>query len=87
MHEFSLLEDLLNKIKQIASENNSKQVVGVKIRIGALAHISAAHFREHFEHASSGTVAEGAELEITTSEDQEDPNAQDILLESVELSE
>ncbi len=87
MHEFSLLEDLLKKIKKIASEHNSKQVVGVKVRIGALAHISAAHFREHFEHASRGTIAEGAELDISTSEDQEDPNAQDILLESVELAE
>jgi hydrogenase nickel incorporation protein HypA/HybF len=57
----------------------------MKVRLGALAHISAQHFREHFVQAASGTVAEGARLDIEESSDQSDPRAQDILLETVEV--
>ena len=37
------------------------------------------------EHATCGTVAEGSSLEIEESQDLNDPNAQEILLESVEV--
>ena len=85
MHEFSLMNDLMRKIQSIAVERGARKVVGVKVRLGALSHISAHHFREHFLEAASGTVAEGAGLEIEESKDETDPRAQDILLESVEL--
>ena len=39
MHEFSLLKDLLGKIKTVAKENGSDKVIGVKVKLGALAHI------------------------------------------------
>jgi hydrogenase nickel incorporation protein HypA/HybF len=58
-------------------------VVGVKIQLGALAHISPDHFREHFTHAARGTVAEEAQLEIDLLSDVSDPHAMDILLNSV----
>ncbi len=87
MHEFSLLEDLLNKINSIAKENDSDKVIGVKVKLGALSHISAEHFREHFNHAVQGTIAEGAKLDTFLSTDETDPHAQDILLESVEVAE
>jgi len=87
MHEFSLLKDLLNKMKTIARDNNSDKVTGVKVKLGALAHISADHFRGHFEQAVKGTIAEGAKLQIETSTDMSDPHAQEIILESVEIAE
>lgn len=87
MHEFSLLKDLLGKIKAIAEENTSEKVIGVKVKLGALAHISPEHFREHFNHAVVGTLAEDAKLEIETLTDMSDPHAQEIILDSVELAE
>ncbi len=87
MHEFSLLKDLLNKMKIIARDNNSDKVIGVKVKLGALAHISPDHFRGHFEQAVKGTIAEGAKLEIETLTDMSDPHAQEIILESVEIAE
>jgi len=87
MHEFSLLKDLLGKIKAIAEENASEKVIGVKVKLGALAHISPEHFREHFNHAVVGTLAEDAKLEIETLTDMSDPHAQEIILDSVELAE
>ena len=86
MHEFSLLKDLLGKIKAIAEENASDKVIGVKVKLGALAHISPEHFREHFNHAVVGTLAEGAKLEIETLTDMSDPHAQEVILDSVELA-
>jgi hydrogenase nickel incorporation protein HypA/HybF len=85
MHEFHLINDLMTKIKGIAQEHNAIGVAMVKVRLGALAHISADHFREHFEEAAKGTVAEQARLEIEVLTDESDPLAQDIMLESVEL--
>ncbi len=85
MHEFSLLNSLMNKIETIAREQKANKVVVVKVKLGALSHISAGHFSEHFERASQGTVAEDAKLEIAVSDDIKDPNAQEILLDSVEV--
>ncbi len=86
MHEFSLMADLLRKIDDVARIHDAERVTAVKVRLGALAHISAGHFREHFVHGTKGTKAEGASLAVEVSEDAEDPNAQDILLESVEVA-
>ena len=85
MHEFSLMNDLIQKIKAIAQEESAQKVVGVKVSLGALSHISADHFRDHFIAAARGTIAEDAKLEIETFRDEYDPQAQDILLESLEL--
>ena len=85
MHEFSLISDLMWKIRAIAREQGAKRVSGVKVKLGALAHISEEHFHEHFVQAALGTPAEGARLEIEVSTDKSDPRAQDILLQSVDV--
>lgn len=85
MHEFSLLADLLDKIEQVARAENAQRVLRVQLWLGALAHISPDHLREHFVAGARGTVADGAELEIESSNDVDDPNAQAILLQRVEL--
>lgn len=85
MHEMTLLRDLLRKIELIAAQEQASRVVGVKVRIGALAHISGEHFREHFEQAIEGHVAEDAELEVVEMSDESDPLAQEIVLESIQV--
>lgn len=85
MHEFSLINNLMHRIDAIAGEQQATKVVGVRVKLGALAHISGDHFREHFVHAARGTKAEGARLVIEESADESDPHAQDILLDSVEV--
>jgi hydrogenase nickel incorporation protein HypA/HybF len=85
MHEFSLISDLMRKIQAIACEQGASRISGVKVRLGALAHIPAEHLHEHFVQAALGTPAEGAQLEIDTSIDESNPHAQDILLESVDV--
>jgi len=87
MHELSLLKNLLHKINTIAEENNSNKVISVKVKLGALAHISSDHFRGHFEQAVRGTIAEGAKLDVESLTDMSDPHAQEIILDSVEVAE
>lgn len=87
MHEASLMNDLMRKIHDVAREQNERKVLGISVKLGALSHMSASHFREHFAMASQGTLAEGAELNIKVLTDCTDPHAQEILLESVEIPE
>ncbi len=81
----SLIHDLMRKIETIAREQNAPKVVGVKVRLGALSHISAEHFRVHFEEETKGTIADGARLEVELLTDENDSQAQDIMLDSVEV--
>lgn len=85
MHEQSLMNDLMNKINSISKLQNNKKIVCVKIKLGALSHISAEHFREHFVISSKGSSAENAQLDIEEMINPDDPNAQEIILESVEV--
>ena len=87
MHELSLLKDLMNKIGQLARENNAQTVTEVKVRLGALSHISADHFRDHFTRSAKGTVAENALLVVEQLTDETDPRAQDIILDSIKIAE
>jgi hydrogenase nickel incorporation protein HypA/HybF len=49
-----------------------------------MSHLTPAHFVEHFVDATRGTIAEGARCDVEEI-DSQDPLAQSIVLESVEL--
>ena len=85
MHEFSLIKDLIQKIISISHEQRASKVVAVTVKLGALSHISRDHFREHFVHASLGTISEGARLNIEFMTDVTDPQSQDVLIENIEV--
>lgn len=85
MHESSLIANLLKKIETIALQQDAVRVTGVTVSLGALSHISAEHFREHFQNETIDSIAADAELDIELGEDIDDPNAQDVLLKSVNI--
>ncbi len=85
MHEASLMNSLMNKIKQLAEQEQARQVTTVRVWLGALSHMSAEHFQEHFYQSSKDTIAQGATLDIEVSSNISDPNAQEILLRSIEV--
>jgi hydrogenase nickel incorporation protein HypA/HybF len=85
VHEASLISGLMRRIDAVATADGARRVTGISVWIGALCHLSAEHFAEHFEHASTGTIAEGARLDVTVSDDTHDTNAQDIVLRHVEV--
>ena len=84
MHERALLADLVREIESVASRERAKRVVGVRVRVGPMSHMTPAHFVEHFVDATRGTVADGARCDVDAI-DPRDPLAQSIVLESVEL--
>ena len=85
MHELSLIADLMRKVMSIAQKQNALKVTCVKVQLGALSHISSSHFRDHFANASKATIAEMAELDIEISTDMNSPDAQRIILKSVDV--
>ena len=85
MHEQHLTEDLVRKLQSLAQEEGGRRVTRIRVRLGALSHFTPEHFREHFEAAAAGTLAEGADIQAQLSDDLGSPDAQGVLLETVEL--
>lgn len=87
MHEQALMSDLIERVVELAESEGASGVTKVSVRLGALSHFTPEHFRAHFLDASRGTIAEGAHVEAVLETSTTDPNAQGVLLESVELEE
>ena len=85
MHERAVLQDLVSRIAAIASAEGASRVTRVTLRLGALSHFTPEHFREHFEDATRGTVAEGAAVDASMDDVVTDAYARDVVLESIEL--
>jgi len=85
MHEKALMNDLMRRILATAAAEQARRVTGVSVRLGALSHMTSAHFAEHFDQAAAGTIAEGAAIHCATSDDINDPNAADVVLVDVEV--
>jgi hydrogenase nickel incorporation protein HypA/HybF len=85
MHEQALLRDVLARVEAVAQAEGAARVTGVRVRLGALSHFTPEHFREHFEQAARGTIADGAVVAAALENDIGDPLAADVVLESVEV--
>lgn len=64
MHELSLMEGLLEIIRESAEAQGFGRVRRVVLEIGALAGVEVEALRFAFEAAAPGTVVEGAVLEV-----------------------
>jgi hydrogenase nickel incorporation protein HypA/HybF len=87
MHETALVRDVVRRINDLARSTGARRVTGAKVWLGALSHLSAEHFRQHFAVEARRTAAAEATLMIEVSHDLNDPHAQHVRLESVDLDE
>jgi hydrogenase nickel incorporation protein HypA/HybF len=87
MHETALVRDVVHRVEDLARSTGARRVTGAKVWLGALSHLSAEHFREHFTIEAQHTLAAGAVLEIEVSDDPDHPHAQQVRLEGVDLDE
>lgn len=87
MHETALVRDIVQRMIELVASSGARRVTRAKLWLGALSHLSAHHFREHFVVEARGTVAAGAALDFEVSDDPNDPHAQQVRLESVEIEE
>jgi len=85
MHEHALMADLMRAVLEAAEREHAKAVVGISVWLGALSHMTPAHFAEHFEDAAAGTIAEGAAIDTVVSDDIHDPRAASVLLTGIEV--
>jgi len=85
VHERALMRDVMRKIDEVARAGGAARVTRVGVRLGALSHFSAEHFREHFVDAARGTIAEGATIDAVLDTDISDSRARDVVVESVEV--
>jgi hydrogenase nickel incorporation protein HypA/HybF len=87
MHETALVRDVVRRIEDVARATGARRVTAAKVWLGALSHLSAEHFREHFTIEAQGSIAASATLSIEASDDLGHPHAQHVRLESVDLDE
>lgn len=85
MHEKSLMDDLMRKILSLASREGAVKVTKVSVKLGALSHMSKEHFKEHFDIAAQGTIAEDAEIDAEESLDIHDANAASVILKDIDV--
>ncbi len=85
MHERKLMDDLIRKIESEARAQHARRVSRVRVRLGALSHFTEEHFREHFVDAARGGIAESAQVETELRSDRTEPEAQGVVLESIDV--
>jgi hydrogenase nickel incorporation protein HypA/HybF len=85
MHETGIVRDLVRRMDQAAREAGATRVSGASVWLGALSQFSPAHFRAHFDDEAHGTLAEGAVLRIEVSQDPLHPQAQSVMMQSLDL--
>lgn len=86
MHEKHVIDDVVKKIEDLAREQNATKVVKISVKLGALSHMSAEHFKEHFDMATVGSIAQDAEIEAEESQDIHDPHATGVVLKSIDVA-
>jgi hydrogenase nickel incorporation protein HypA/HybF len=79
------MEDLMEKIESEAKAAGATRVTRVRVRLGALSHFTDSHFREHFEDAARGGLAEGAEVETELRANPTEPEAQGVVLDEMDV--
>jgi hydrogenase nickel incorporation protein HypA/HybF len=85
MHETGIVRGLVRRLEKVAQDGGAERVSGVVVWLGALSQFSPQHFREHFDDEARGTIVEYAALRIEMSQDIAHPNAQDVMMQSVDL--
>lgn len=85
MHETGIVRDLVRHLEAVARDAGAESISGVQVWLGALSQFSPEHFREHFDDEARGTKAEGAVLDILTSDDPGDPDALHVMIRCVDL--
>lgn len=85
MHETAVVRDLVRQVEKLAAAERARRVVALEVWLGALSHLSPAHFRDHFRLEARGSVAAGAALRITRSTDTAHPEATGVVLRRIDV--
>lgn len=87
MHEEAILRDLVRKVDEVARAAGGRPVVRVRLRVGALAHLTGPQAETRWPDLARGTWGAGARIEVDAGTDVSDPDAQRVRLVSVDIEE
>jgi hydrogenase nickel incorporation protein HypA/HybF len=85
MHEEAMLRDVIRKAEEVARESGPGRVTRVRLWVGARSHLAGPELEARWVHAVHGTALSGARVDIEVSRDAAHPNAESIVLQSVDL--
>src|SRR5208282_3088100 len=85
MHEEAMLHDVVRKATEVARREGATRVTRVRLWVGARSHLGGPELKDRWAHAVTGTALSGAEVEIETSSDRSDPNAENVILRSLDV--
>ena len=85
MHEQAMLKDVVRKAEEVARREGAARVTRVRLWVGARSHLGGPELRDRWADAVTGTALSGAEVEIETSSDRGDPNAEHVILRSLDV--
>jgi len=85
MHEEALLRDLVRKALEVARQERAGRVTRVRIWVGALSHLAGPELEARWTNAVRGTALEGARVDLELSPDRTDPNAEAVMLRSLDV--
>ncbi|MBC8015938.1 MAG: hydrogenase maturation nickel metallochaperone HypA [Sporomusaceae bacterium] len=65
MHEMAIAQGILDIVLKTAAENNANKVTGIKLLVGQMTQIEPESLKFGFAALSIGSIAEGANVDIT----------------------
>lgn len=85
MHEEAMLRDLVRKAEEVARGAGGRRVTRVRLWAGARSHVNGPELPARWEALVVGTPLSGAEVEVESSHDLRDPNADRVMLRSLDV--
>ncbi|MGD0588157.1 MAG: hydrogenase/urease maturation nickel metallochaperone HypA [Thermoplasmata archaeon] len=85
MHEEAMLKDVVRKAEEVAHREGAARVTRVRLWVGARSHLAGPELKDRWANAVTGTTLSGSEVEIETSSDREHPNAETVILRSLDV--
>jgi hydrogenase nickel incorporation protein HypA/HybF len=85
MHEEAMLQDVIRKAEEVAKREGAARVTRVRLWVGARSHLDGPELRARWAYAVRGTALDGADVEIESSRERSDPNAERVMLQSLDV--
>ena len=85
MHEEAMLRDVIRKAEEVAKREGAARVTRVRLWVGARSHLGGPELRARWAYAVRGTALDGAEVEVESSRERGDPNAELVMLRSLDV--
>ncbi|HXY12693.1 MAG TPA: hydrogenase/urease maturation nickel metallochaperone HypA [Thermoplasmata archaeon] len=87
MHEEAMLRDVVRRAQDVARSEGGRRVTRVRLWVGARSHLGGPELTARWAHAVTGTALAGASVEVELSRDANDPNAETVMLRSLDVEE